>query len=94
MRPYGPAAKMIGGCATLLLVCGVAACGAESAVELAPAFEGPPCRVGQELGPGQSCTDGVRRQPDSGHLEMAHRLASVMRGRRPGLELHIPGLAA
>ncbi|WP_420448372.1 hypothetical protein [Candidatus Palauibacter sp.] len=63
MRSYGPAAKMIGGYATLLLVCGVAACGTEGGmVEFEPAFQGPPCQVGQELGPGQSCTDGSSYQ--------------------------------
>ena len=62
MRSCGPAAKMIGGYATLLLVWSVASCGTESTVELEPAFEGPPCRVGQELGPGQSCTDGSSYQ--------------------------------
>ena len=62
LRSYGSAAKRIGRCATLLLVGSVSACGAESTVELEPAFEGPPCRVGQELGPGQSCTDGSSYQ--------------------------------
>lgn len=62
LRSFGPTAKMIGGYATLLLACSVAACGAEGTVELEPEFEGPPCRVGQELGPGQNCTDGSSYQ--------------------------------
>ena len=64
LRSSGSAAKAIGGCATLWLAGAVAACGSESTseIEIRPAFEGPPCRVGQELGPGQSCTDGSSYQ--------------------------------
>ena len=97
LRSYGPAAKMIGGCATLLLVCSVAACGTESTVEPEPAFEGPPCRVGQELGPGQSCTDGSSYQfgvDSDGIACLIPDGVNRTRGRCSNREIDLDGFAA
>ena len=97
MRSYGPAAKMIGGYATLLLVCSVAACGTEGTVEFEPAFEGPPCRVGQELGPGQSCTDGSSFQfsvESDGIACLIPDGVNRTRGRCSNRDIDLEGFAA